>query len=221
MKLYTSPASPFGQRITIAARAKGIDIEFVRPPSAGVKSPEFLAINPIGKIPVLLTEKGGVIPESAVILDYLEDRFPTPSLRPRDPEQRARVTTAIHLMDTYVMAPVIRLFPHLNPAQRDDRTVEQEIVRWQHGLSILEHFMSTPLPDAAAGISLADCVLPPSLHLSARIARMLGVQGDLMAPHDVLVAYYSRMKDHLIVGPILDQMTAAQAASDAAKAAGH
>ena len=221
MKLYTSAASPFGQRITIAARAKGIDIEFVRPPVAGVKSPEFLAINPIGKIPVLLTEAGGVIPESQAILEYLEDRFPTPSLRPRDPEQRARVNVAIQIVDTYVMAPVIRLFPHLDPAKRDDRIVEQELGRWQDGLAILAHFMKTPLPEAEAGLSLADCVLPPSLHLSARISRMLGVKADLLQPHDELVGYYLRMSDHPIVGPILEHMTETQAAYDAAKAAGH
>jgi glutathione S-transferase len=213
MLLYTAATSPFGARITIAARAKGLTIECVRP-AAGVKSPEYLAINPIGKIPVLQTDSGNVIPESAAILDYLEDRYPVPPLRPADPEQRARVNVAIQIMDAYVMAPVIRLFPHLDPARRDARTVEQEVGRWKDGLAALAHFMQSPLPSADAGVSLADCVLPPSLHLSARISMMLDLPEDLTRPHDALAAYYSRMKSHPLVGPVLADLTQAQSEHD-------
>ncbi|TAL01569.1 MAG: glutathione S-transferase family protein [Rhodospirillaceae bacterium] len=211
MKLYSNPVSPFGARITIAQRAKGITIAQIASPGDSLKSPEFLKMNPVGKIPVLVTESGNVIPESEAILNYLEDRFPTPSLRPTDPEQRARVNVAIRMMDTYVMAPVIRLFPHLDPAQRDARTVEQEIMRWKDGLSALAHFMATPLPEVKGDVSLADCILPPSLQLSSVIATMFGL-GDLTKPHNALVVYYARMSKHPIVGQVLDELTAAQAA---------
>lgn len=214
MKLYTSANSPFGARVAIAACAKNIDIDCLRPPTAGLRSPEFLALNPIAKIPVLVTEQGTVIPESEAIIDYLEDRFPTPSLRPADPEQRARVNIAVRVMDSYVMAPIIRLFPHLNPASRDERVVEQEFKRWTDGLTVLAHFLQSPLPEADAGVSLADCVLPPSLHLSTRIAAMLGMEDDPMNPHEVLVTYYARMKSHPVVGPVLADLTTAQAEYD-------
>jgi glutathione S-transferase len=75
--------------------------------------------------------------------------------------------------------------------------------------------MRTPLPPAHAAVTLADCVLPPSLHLSARIARMLGVEGDLLEPHQPLLEYYARMQDHPVVGPVLDELTAAQTIYDA------
>jgi glutathione S-transferase len=214
MKLYTGATSPFGARITIAARAKGVVIENLRLPAGGIKSPEYLAINPVGKIPALITESGAAIPESEAILAYLEDRFPTPSLRPSDPEQRARVNVAIRIMDTYVMAPVIRLFPHLDRTKRDERTVEQEVARWKDGLEALAHFMKLPMPSAEAGVSMADCVLPPSIHLSARISMMLELGEDLLKPHGVLVDYYARMKVHPVVGPILADLTAAQASYD-------
>jgi Glutathione S-transferase, N-terminal domain len=48
------------------------------------KTPEFLALNPYGKVPVLLDE-GAVIYESTVVNEYLEDRFPEPPLMPTDP----------------------------------------------------------------------------------------------------------------------------------------
>jgi glutathione S-transferase len=215
MRLITTPESPFGARVLIAARAKQLELECVRPPVGGVKSAEYLALNPIGKIPLLITDTGEAIPESQSILNYLQARFPMPSLLPNLPEQSARVDVAIRVVDLYVMAPVIRLFPHLNPAARDERTVENELTRWKQGLASLAHFMRTPLPPAHAAVTLADCVLPPSLHLSARIARMLGVEGDLLEPHQPLLEYYARMQDHPVVGPVLDELTAAQTIYDA------
>jgi len=216
MKIYTSPVSPFGERVRIAQIAKGIEIERAPLPATGIKTGEYLEMNPIAKIPVLVTDSGTVIPESEAILNYLEDRFPTPSLRPVDPEQRARVNIAIRVMDTYVMAPVIRTFPHLNPAVRDDRVVEREIAYWKDGLSALAHFMKLPMPVAEAGVSMADCILPTSLHLCRRISRFLEI-GDLLAPHAILVDYYSAMQEHPIVGPVLEELTTAQDAYDAAK----
>src|SRR5262245_37340829 len=100
MKIYTSPVSPFGQRITMASRVKGITIAHLPIPSGGLKSPEYLKINPVGKIPVLLTESGTVIAESEAILNYLEDRFPKPSLRPAGHDERAHGNVAIRMIDT-------------------------------------------------------------------------------------------------------------------------
>jgi len=216
MKIYTSPVSPFGERVRIAALAKGIEIERAPLPAEGIKKGEYLEMNPIAKIPLLVTESGTVIPESEAILNYLEDRFPSPSLRPPDPEQRARINIAIRITDTYVMAPVIRTFPHLDPATRDGRVVDREIGYWKDGLSALAHFMRLPMPVAEAGVSMADCVLPVSLHLSERISRILGI-GDLLAPHAILVDYYSAMQDHPIVGKVLEELTTVQDAYDAAK----
>jgi glutathione S-transferase len=221
VKIYSSRVSPFGERITIALRAKGIAIELAPLPAGGLRSPEYLAINPIAKVPALVTDSGNVIPESLAILNYIEDRFPSPSLLPNDPEERARMNVAIQVMDSYVMAPVIRTFPHLDPTNRDESFVAGEVERWKQGLAALAHFMKLPMPQAEAGITLADCVLPTSLHLSTRISRMLGIPENLLASHDVLVRYYSSMCDHPIVGPILDELTTAQAAYDAAKAAKH
>ena len=215
MQLINSPVSPFGARILIALRAKGLAIDSVPPPAGGLRSAAFLAVNPLAKIPVLMLDDGTALPESALILDYLEDRFPRPSLRPAGAVERARVNLAVRIMDTYVMAPVIRTFPQLDPARRDTRVVDFEVARWREGLAALAHFVRFPLPAAEAGLSLADCVLPPSLHLCARIARFLGIPDDLLAPHPSLVAYYAAMTDHSVVGPILEELTAAQALKDA------
>ena len=213
--LYSSPASPFGARVLIAARVKGITFECIRATAELLRSTEYRALNPVRKIPLLITHDGNAIPESESILHYIEDRFPRPSLLPRDPDQRARINVAVRIMDIYVMAPVIRLFSQLEPATRDAKIVSEEVSRWKDGLTALAHFMDSPLPRAEAELSLADCVLPPSLHLSSRIARLLGHSEDFLRPHPSLGEYYSRMEVHPLVGPILEAMTAAQAVRDA------
>ncbi len=51
-------------------------------------------MNPYGKVPVL-TDDGTVLYESCIINEYLEEKYPTPPLLPRDPAQKARARILI------------------------------------------------------------------------------------------------------------------------------
>ena len=214
MKLYTSPNSPFSARVRIAARLKNVELETAPLPVGGLKSEEFLGINPVAKIPVLVAEDGVCIPESEAILRYLEDRFPTPSLMPADAGERARVNVTIRLTDLYVMDPVIRLFAHLARASRDPMVVDSEVARWAQGLANLDAWLSQGLAASGVGLTLADCALAPALHLQTRIAAMLGLHEDPVTKHAGLAAYYDSMKRHPVVGPFLSDLTSAQHAYD-------
>lgn len=225
MHIYATANSPFCARVMIAARAKGIEIETVYPPvvpGLGLRNPEYLAINPVGKIPSLVTDEGPTIPESAAIIEYLEARYPEPSLLAADPAQRASMHAAIRLMDTYVVEPLIRTYPYLAYPRPDsgapkDEIFAQEVDRWRAGLGYLSALMERlgPWADTPAGVSIADCVLGPALHLSTRISAMHDLD-DPMAVHEVLMSYYLGLKAHPLVGPMLDELTRAQADSDAA-----
>lgn len=75
MKLYGSKTSPFVRKVRVAAEELGladlieeIDIDAFNPPA------EFLAANPLSKIPTLITEKGESLPDSRLIIEYLETR---------------------------------------------------------------------------------------------------------------------------------------------------
>ena len=75
MKLYSSKTSPYSRRVRVAAEELGLAdlIEEVmtdpfNPP------PEFLAANPMSKIPTLITEKDEALPDSTLILEYLQTR---------------------------------------------------------------------------------------------------------------------------------------------------
>ena len=85
--LYDADRCPYCARVRIAFAEKGLEYETVvidlddRPAWIYEK-------NPLGRVPVL-EEDTFVLSESAVINEYLEDRFPEPALWPADPAERA------------------------------------------------------------------------------------------------------------------------------------
>lgn len=85
--LISHALCPYVQRAQIASTEKNID--FARTDIDLANKPDwFLKISPTGKVPVLQT-KAGVVFESAVILEYIEDTTPTP-MHPCDPFERAQ-----------------------------------------------------------------------------------------------------------------------------------
>ena len=90
MKLLGAIASPYVTRVLMFARLKGIDLVREEVPGGGSpRSDEYRALNPIGKIPSLMTDDGLCLAESEVICEYLEDLHPEPSGFPADPLGRA------------------------------------------------------------------------------------------------------------------------------------
>ncbi|PTW53214.1 glutathione S-transferase [Breoghania corrubedonensis] len=73
--LHTSPSSPFGRKVKLAASVLGLDALLLAE-ETNTQEPEeaFLRQNPLGKIPVLITEDGLALYDSRVILDYLDHR---------------------------------------------------------------------------------------------------------------------------------------------------
>jgi glutathione S-transferase len=95
--LFDADRCPYCARVRIVLAEKSVPYETVvvdltdRPAWLYEK-------NPAGKVPVL-EEDGLCIPESAVIMELLEERFPEPSLYPVDPAQRALARLAIWRFD--------------------------------------------------------------------------------------------------------------------------
>lgn len=162
LKLYQSDLSPFATRVRILAHAKGVKLENTPPPGGSLKSVEFLAINPLGKIPCL-DHDGEALPESEVICEYLEDAFPTPTLRPVDPMARAKVRLISRMSDLYIAPPLVRLFGQLNPKTRDAAIVEQALKDLDSGCNHVAHVLEGPDYAAGGRLSLADCTLAPLL----------------------------------------------------------
>ena len=86
MKLYDAARCPFCARVRIVLAEKGFDYEPVEI-DLDNRPGWIYELNPTGKVPVL--DDGFVLPESAVIMEYLDDRYPQQPLLPDDPKSRA------------------------------------------------------------------------------------------------------------------------------------
>jgi glutathione S-transferase len=102
IKLYDHPLSPYGQKVKIALREKGVAFETVSPGGLGTggAAGDFAAANPRAEVPTLVDGEVAVF-DSTVILEYLEDAYPTPALLPKTAADRARVRMVEEVMDTH------------------------------------------------------------------------------------------------------------------------
>jgi glutathione S-transferase len=80
-------------KVKVILEEKGLKykVDRLHPGNLWKKPPEILAKHPLGKVPYLETPKDGVIFDSTVINEYLDDRYPNHSLKPKDAAQLARM----------------------------------------------------------------------------------------------------------------------------------
>jgi maleylacetoacetate isomerase len=92
MKLYTYYRSTAAFRVRIALNLKGVPHESIpmHLRRGAHRSPEYLTLNPHGLVPTL-DDGGIIITQSLAIIEYLEEKFPTPPLLPGGPAERAHV----------------------------------------------------------------------------------------------------------------------------------
>ena len=96
IKLYDFKSSPNCQRVKVVLEEKGLEYETVPVDlrKQEQKAPEYLAMNPYGKVPVLV-DGDTVLYESCIINEYLEEKYPDPPLLPADAVSRARIRILI------------------------------------------------------------------------------------------------------------------------------
>jgi glutathione S-transferase len=98
MKLYYAKGT-ISIAVVIALHEAGLDFDPVRLDfRAGEQSgAAYLAINPKGRVPTLITEQG-ILTETGAILDYIADTTPQAGLRPTDPYQAAKMREAMYYL---------------------------------------------------------------------------------------------------------------------------
>ena len=102
LKLYGFSVSNYYNMVKLALLEKGLPFEEV--PFYAGQTPEALAVSPRGKVPVLGV-KQGVINETSVILEYLEQSQEGPALLPADPFARAQVLALCREIELYIELP--------------------------------------------------------------------------------------------------------------------
>ncbi|NDD75084.1 MAG: glutathione S-transferase family protein [Gammaproteobacteria bacterium] len=192
MKLYGMVVSPYVARVTLAATLKGLTLPATPPPGGGLKSAEYLALNPLGKIPALEVD-GRVIPESMVILDYLEDAHPQPALLPTAALDRAQARLLGRIVDLYVMNSGGAFFRNMNPATRNEQEVESGKAAFLKSLAHLEHFMGAGPYAVGDRLGYGDVAILPCLLMMQNIVAAFGIT-DMYAGHSRLTRWWQQMQ---------------------------
>jgi glutathione S-transferase len=101
MLLYEHPLSSYAQKVKIALREKGLDFKVETPPALGSGKADgvFAAASLRNEVPALIDGDARIF-DSTIILEYLEDKFPSPPLLPRDPAARAQARMIEDVCDT-------------------------------------------------------------------------------------------------------------------------
>jgi glutathione S-transferase len=119
MRLYEAKMAPYPRRVKIYLAEKGVELERVEVDLHGRenRSAAFLNKNPSGKIPVLELDDGAFLPESAAIMEYLEEIYPSPPMLGETPEQRAQ-TRATDRIASEIFTVLAQMLMHTHPAAR-------------------------------------------------------------------------------------------------------
>ncbi|HEY1310263.1 MAG TPA: glutathione S-transferase family protein [Pseudolabrys sp.] len=162
MILRSSPASPFGRKVRIAASLLGLaDKIDVRETDLNDPADSIRKQNPIGKIPALIADDGETYYDSRVILEYLDHLAGGGRIVPREPKARFAALRMQALCDGILDASLLLVYEsRYRPAEMKVQTwVDRQADKVARGLAALEVAPPalTPVPDVGQ-IALA-CVL--------------------------------------------------------------
>jgi len=208
MKLYNMYLSNFATKSRLVIYDKGLDIEIAPIPGGDLHSAEYAKVNPLGKTPALDVD-GLLIPESEVINEYLEDKFPTPPLLPKSPEGRAKVRIMTRFHDLYLEPPLRALFYQMDPNTRDEKIVGEKVAEFKSRLDQLEKMLADRGFACGADFTLADCALAPTMFLATNLMPLFGVLP--LDGHPKLAAWWTYVQSRPSVKKGLGEMAEALA----------
>ena len=195
LKLYFHPFSSFCQKVLVALYDNEVPFEpHVVDLGDDASSAEFKKIWPIGKFPVLRDEvRDWTIPESSIIVEYLERHYPgsTP-LVPRDADLAWETRLRDRFYDLDVNVPMQKIVTdRLRPAGKSDpHGVEEaeKFLRTAYGL--IDHDMRTKTWAMGDAFSMADCAAAPAMYYANFVVPF----GDA---HKNAAAYLGRLMERL------------------------
>jgi glutathione S-transferase len=199
IKLYDFPSSPNCQRVIVVLEEKKLPYEKVPVDLKKMeqKKPDFLKLNPYGKVPVII-DGSTVLYESLIINDYLEDKYPETPLMPKDPGKRAKARILLDYGMNHLDPPYQKIRKEMmkDEKERDQQAIESARKELKHLLARLERELGEQ-EYLAGDFSLVDAALIPRF---ARLAGM-GVLPDASLPK--LGQWIERMKKRPSVQKIL------------------
>ena len=213
MKLFYNPISTYSQKVLIALYEKGIDFE---PEIVNLMDPDartlYREVYPLGKVPCLQLEDGHIIPESSIIVEYL-DPLAEPTLINGDADEQRRIRFKDRMFDLYLNEAVVTLlFQGMKPErEQDPERIEKANFHIATMYSFMENEFSTQPYANGEEFLMSDCSAAPALFYAEQIAPF--------AEHQNISAYWERLKSrpsiqrtHAEAAPILEEFFAKDAA---------
>jgi glutathione S-transferase len=201
MKLYYHPLSTYCQKVMIASYEKSVELsrELVSLMDEAERS-AYRKIYPMGKIPLLVLDDGNWVPESSIIVEYLDTHFGDgPTLIPDDPDASRQVRFKDRMYDLYLNDSVSTLvFESWKPEpQRNQELIERSRFR----IGVMYDFMEKNLEHQTwtngEAFTLGDCAAAPPLSYARE-----------MAPFDEranIVAYWQRLQERPSIRRVMDE----------------
>ena len=213
MLLYSGLLSLFSRKVEIVLAEKNLAFERVMVPFSQTKGyvpkhPAVLAANPKGQVPVLI-DGDITLYDSTVIAEYLEDKYPSPSLFPREPQARARCRLLELEADEVLLVPVrALLFRSEVPGPDTARRAEQERAARKAEDVILENYAMLAAKlgtqDYFCGtFSVADIATFMNIHHGLRLG------APPPSSHQNLSAWHARLAKRPSFATVIAGMAAA------------
>jgi glutathione S-transferase len=206
MKLYTGDLSPYSAKVRIQIYAMGIedDISFTLPIATFYQG-KFKDISPIGRIPVLETDEG-IIPESEVIAEYLDELYPEKSMmHGKTLKQKADIRVIARIADTYLMNNIFMALSQLDPTKRNDGVVDLLMGQVVRGMTALEKHIDEDGFASGDSLSRADAALVPALFMCEHTVPRFGKDNPIEATTKVK-NYWQRIQQNEHCKRALDEM---------------
>lgn len=174
MKLFYHPVSPNCHKVLLALYEKGIECE---KEVVNIFDPEAHAQykqdqNPIGKVPFLRLDDGYPIPESSIIIEYLDTHFDSgPKLLPADKTQHRKARFIDRVCDLYVIESGGNIyFEGLRP--EGDRH-QDKLQQWREKMQLVFKFVNEEIQGkefvVGNSFSLADITLSCGLNMAEQL----------------------------------------------------
>ena len=204
LTLYEHPLSSYAMKAKIALVEKGLEFQAVVPDGmmSGTTGGAFLEASPRAEIPTLIDGDVSVF-DSTIILEYLEDKWPSPPLLPASPAQRARVRMIEDVMDTLYEPNNWGLGEVLRFKRASGALADQLIAHSRASVNKLQGWLDRQLGDQpwfnGDNFGWGDVVVAPYLSRSA-------ASGHPPPPGSKLADWLARASQRPSVAKAIEQM---------------
>ena len=206
MILYSGDLSPYSAKVRMQIYAMGVNDDFsFELPVVQFFSGKLKEVSPIGRIPILKTDEG-LIPESEVIAEYIDELYPQQSLVGNTPMERANIRVLSRIADTYLMDNIFLALGQMRVPEPNQAIIDLLTAQVVRGVTALEEYlMADGYAAGRAELTRADCSLVPALYMCDRTLPRLGISNPVLG----LVkteAYWGRIQQNEHAARVIAEM---------------